>query len=260
MNCKLVSVVIPTFNSSSTIERAVNSVRILKEVGEITIVDDGSTDNTLEKCLSLSSFDPRIKVFCHFNNVNKGVSETRNLGIKNSTLPYVSFLDSDDVFLPNRFKESIDLLEKNKLIDACFGLVTMINTVSNKEKLLGFIQKRNFESTLSYLLKGGYFHTNSVLIRRDFLLKFGLFDIDLRIHEDVELWIRLSYNGNVVSIKEPNPIAVYHYQDNSLIKNSSRYTRVLLWNKVFKYLFFKSIGPRNRILLLKQILKSYLVY
>lgn len=93
-----VSVIIPVYNREKYIEEAVKSVlaQSLKDF-EIIIVDDGSTDSTVQICRRLSERDERIRLFSsgHF-----GVSAARNKGIKNSSGDYIFFLDSDDIIHP----------------------------------------------------------------------------------------------------------------------------------------------------------------
>jgi glycosyltransferase involved in cell wall biosynthesis len=87
-----VSVIIPTFNRSQKVVRAVRSVinQRFKDI-EIIVVDDGSVDNTDQ---ALSKYMSLIKYIRQ--PVNKGVSAARNIGIKSATSPWIAFLDSDD--------------------------------------------------------------------------------------------------------------------------------------------------------------------
>lgn len=98
----LISVIIPTYNSEKYIERCINSIthQTYRNI-EIIIVNDGSTDSTLDICKRLQYDDYRIKII---NQENKGVSNARNTGIENSTGKYIAFVDSDDYIEPDMYE------------------------------------------------------------------------------------------------------------------------------------------------------------
>ena len=89
-----VSVIIPVFNSAQFLKMAVDSCALLDEVGEVLLIDDGSTDNSFFTCLDLQKKYEKVEVLKHIDGKNHGVSATRNLGIKNSRFDFVAFLDS----------------------------------------------------------------------------------------------------------------------------------------------------------------------
>ncbi|MDD5505562.1 MAG: glycosyltransferase family 2 protein [Candidatus Omnitrophica bacterium] len=113
----LVTVIIPTYNRSHVLKRALLSAtsQTYQNI-EILVVSDGSTDATEEIVKSIA--DPRIKYICH--EKNRGLAATRNTGIKNSTGEYVTFLDDDDEWLPEKISRQIDIF---KNISAIIGLI-----------------------------------------------------------------------------------------------------------------------------------------
>lgn len=90
-----VSVIVPIYNSASTLRRCLESLvaQSFRDF-ELILVDDGSTDLSLSICREYADADPRIKVF---SQANSGVSAARNLGLSNATGDYVAFCDSDDM-------------------------------------------------------------------------------------------------------------------------------------------------------------------
>ena len=102
---KKISVIIPIYNSSQTLERTINSVitQTYKNL-EIILVNDGSTDDSIEICKKYAEKDNRIIIV---NQENKGVGEARNHGIDISTGDFISFVDSDDTMDENLYKELI---------------------------------------------------------------------------------------------------------------------------------------------------------
>lgn len=112
----LVSIVVPIYNAEKHIKRCVNSV--LKQEYknlEILLINDGSTDHSLEIIETLSSNDSRIKII---DKNNEGVAETRNLGIKLATGKYIMFIDNDDFITSNYVKDYAD-----KIIDLQYDII-----------------------------------------------------------------------------------------------------------------------------------------
>lgn len=94
-----VAVLVPAFNASSTIERAVRSALIQDEVGEVLVIDDGSTDDTAEAAARCDDGTGRLRVL---QKANGGPGSAVNLARDASTAPYFCVLDSDDFFLAGR--------------------------------------------------------------------------------------------------------------------------------------------------------------
>lgn len=118
-----VSVIIPVYNREKYIEEAVKSVlaQSLKDF-EIIIVDDGSTDSTVQICRRLSERDERIRLFSsgHF-----GVSAARNKGIENSSGDYIFFLDSDDIIHPLLLETLVNAIKKHGAEISGSGIVNI---------------------------------------------------------------------------------------------------------------------------------------
>lgn len=108
----LISVIVPVYNGAEYIKRCIDSItnQTYRNL-EIIIVNDGSTDNTLDICRNLQYDDYRIKII---NQENKGVSNARNTGINNSSGKYITFVDSDDYIDPMMYEiMQRDLYENN---------------------------------------------------------------------------------------------------------------------------------------------------
>lgn len=99
-----VSVVIPVFNAARYLACAVDSALQQPEVGEVILVDDGSTDESPAVAETLSAQHPgRVKCFWHEGRANCGPGESRNLGLRHASCPFIAFLDADDWYLPGCF-------------------------------------------------------------------------------------------------------------------------------------------------------------
>ena len=108
-----VSVVLIFLNEERFLEEAVRSVcaQTLAD-WELILVDDGSTDRSTQIARELAARDARIRYVDHPGHENKGASASRNLGVANTTAPYIAFIDGDDVWVPTKLAEQVDLLER----------------------------------------------------------------------------------------------------------------------------------------------------
>jgi len=113
------SVIITTFNRAILIQRAINSlIAQIENDWEAIIVDDGSTDNTNTYAYDLCLRDKR---FTYFYQTNQGTGKARNSGISLASGAYITFLDSDDEFLPDHLNTRKNILSKNEEIDLLWG-------------------------------------------------------------------------------------------------------------------------------------------
>lgn len=112
MNNKLVSIIIPVYNRGKMISEAIkSSLNQTYNNIEIIVVNDGSTDNTLEVVETLQETNTKIKII---NQENKGVSQARITGLNNASGEYVMFLDSDDLISKNYVSSLVQALEESK--------------------------------------------------------------------------------------------------------------------------------------------------
>ncbi len=182
----LVSVIIPTFNRSFKLERAVNSVLTqgFKDL-ELIVVDDGSTDDT-EKVLE--RYNHCLEYIKH--PFNKGVSAARNTGIGCARSPWVAFLDSDDYWLKDKLTAQLEMIENIPDMVACQTEEIWIRggvRVNPRKK-----HKKTSGNIFVQSLKMCMITPSSVIIRKRVLDKIGLFDDTFPAAEDYELWLRLS--------------------------------------------------------------------
>jgi glycosyltransferase involved in cell wall biosynthesis len=123
----LISVVIPVYNGEKTIQETIKSVlnQTFQSL-ELIIVNDGSNDETL-KVISIIK-DPRIKVFSY---PNAGLSASRNRGLAHATGEYISFIDADDLWTPDKLEAQLKVLQENpKRLLLIAGLIGLMNPVN----------------------------------------------------------------------------------------------------------------------------------
>lgn len=211
LNNPIISVIIPTYNREKTINRAIESVlsQTFKEY-EIIVIDDGSIDNTK---YIISQYIKNIKY--HYQN-NAGPSKARNIGIDLAIGKWIAFLDSDDLWFPDKLKIQFEEAIKANC-DACFHDVVfydMDEYMNNFERYIdyGFINKyinlnQNSKFTSSVLLNDAYkrlmksqelFLTPTLLIKRNVIKNMGGYLESLRSSEDYELYYRLAVKNKIL--------------------------------------------------------------
>lgn len=200
----LFSIIIPTYNREKTIERAIDScLTQTYENFEVIIVDDCSTDNTIELVKNYS--DERVRLIQ--NEVNSERCITRNNGIKVANGKYIIFLDSDDYFLPihlETFKKEIESVKN-------FVALYFTNSIIEKEtgeKIRKTVPKYDEVNKYAYLLK---FTPNParVCVHKD-ILDLKQFDPRIPGLEDLDLWLRIASEYPVYHIEEYTNIYYVH--------------------------------------------------
>ncbi len=193
----LVSVVIPVYNSESTIEETLNSViNQTYDNLEIILVDDGSNDNSNQVMTSYieKHKDKEIRLI---TKKNGGVSSSRNAGIDESKGDFISFLDSDDQWLSGKIEKQIDVFLNDPQID-CLG------TTMNDEKfkrMFGIKFKRLTKITPRMMLLKNFLCIQTTLIKREVIEDIGYFYED-QDNEDSNLIIRIAKKYNCYLLNE----------------------------------------------------------
>lgn len=251
-----ISVIIPVYNAERFLEKAVNSALQFSEVKEVLLIEDQSPDNSLEVCKKLVAQDSRVKLLQHPDKGNHGAGATRNLGLENASQEFIAFLDSDDYYLSNRFDAEKELF-KNEKIEGVFNAIgTEFLTEKGKKEFeekfkggnLTTVKKHAEGKDVFYGLLGlhndfgTFFHLNGLTIRREPILRNNLkFNENLRVHQDSDFIIKLSYHCNLISGTIENPVAIRGVHDENRITKIKMYSneynqrQALLWNSVEKW-------------------------
>ena len=175
----------PTYNRAKIISKAIKScLEQTYQSIEIIIIDDCSKDNTKEVIKKIN--DTRIKYIKLLKH--KGASYSRNVGIKKAKGRYISFLDSDDVFLPEKLKIQINnLIKHNSDFDFC-----KVNRIDGKDKNIfpndiqvSIIKNGNIYDEL--LTNGNFISTQTILVKKIYIEKY-LFDEEIPRLQDYELF------------------------------------------------------------------------
>ncbi len=201
-----ISVIIPTYNRAIFLSEALQSVIKQQCVDfDIWVIDDGSTDNTREVVEQLQrDFFLGDKLHYVFQR-NQGVSAARNLGIQKSQGEWIAFLDSDDLWLPNKLQQQLKHVEENPECQ----LVHTNERWERNGKHLNQLKKHRKEGGDIFIrsLDLCLISPSSVMIKRALFAEVGMFDTAMTVCEDYDLWLRITakypvcYLTNVLVIK-----------------------------------------------------------
>ena len=189
-----ISAIILTFNREDFILKAISSIQSQTyKVDEIIVVDDGSTDNT-------------GKILKNFKNIriiktkNLGVSHARNIGISEAKNRWISFLDSDDLWLNDKIENQVIFHKQNPNI--LFSHTGEKWLRSGKiVKYPKSLAKPNGECFLQNI-STCKIATSSILLHKSIFADIGYFDEKLKVCEDYDLWLRISYKFSMGLIKK----------------------------------------------------------
>ena len=196
MGESLISVIIPTYNREKMLVEAVQSVLEQSYRNfEIIVVDDGSTDNTK---LSLKQYKDQLTLI---HQCNRGPSAARNTGIKAAKGEFLAFLDSDDLWKPDKLKIQKDYIKKHPEILICqteeiwIRQGRRVNPMKKHKKYSGWI----FDKMLPLCIVS----PSAVMIHREIFTSVGLFDESLPACEDYDLWLRIGLHHAIALITKP---------------------------------------------------------
>jgi glycosyltransferase involved in cell wall biosynthesis len=192
-----ISVIIPTYNRCDLLKRAINSV--IKQTitpKEIIIVDNGSTDQTYQM---VSSLFPEIN---YFIEKKRGVSAARNKGILESKSKWIAFLDSDDAWKPTKLEKQMEYSVFNQ---DKYRIIHTDETWYRNKKFLNQLKKHKksggniFKNSLQLCC----ISPSSVVLKKQIFNDYGLFDENLEVCEDYDMWIRITAKEEVGFLDSP---------------------------------------------------------
>ena len=189
-----VSVIIPTYNQASYLPAAIKSVleQTFQDF-EIIVVNDGSTDNTSQEVINFS--DPRLR---YFSQENRGLSAARNTGIQASVGEYIAFLDSDDVWLPQKLELQVALLDSRPEAALIYSDACLFDDRTGAVTGKFLDGKRVFSGkVLKHLLSIQFIKPSTVVVRRGVFETVGRFDESIREVQDREMWLRIAHQFNI---------------------------------------------------------------
>ena len=245
----LVSVIIPYYKKKEYITSSINSV--LKQSHknlELIIIYDDSNHEDLIILKNLKKKDKRIKIFINKKNMGAGLS--RNKGIKLSKGKFIAFLDSDDLWLPNKLKKQIFFMKQRKIKISH----TSYYIINYKNKIIG--QRKAKDLSHKQLLKSCDIGLSTIILDKR-LIKNNTKFASIKTKEDYVLWLKITLNENKIYALLNN-LTKWRKLDNSL--SSSKFQKIkdgyLVYRKYMKFGQIKSffyLGSLSINFLLKTI-------
>jgi glycosyltransferase involved in cell wall biosynthesis len=192
-----VSIILPIYNSAQFIEEALESIRQQTfQDYEVLVVDDGSGDQTGE---IVKRHKDRLR---YIYQEHGGPAKARNRGIRESTGKYVAFLDSDDLWLPTKLEKQVDMMDRNPELgmviteNLCFNeRGVFMPSMGKRKRLMGGDVAKN-------IFVHSWVGTPTVMVKREVFDRVGLFEEQLQLAEDDNMWVRIAVNFKVGLLDE----------------------------------------------------------
>jgi glycosyltransferase involved in cell wall biosynthesis len=219
----LVSVVMPLYNSAATVAASLESVlRQTHRNLEIIVVDDGSTDDGVEICRGYG--DPRVRIV---HQRNRGLAGARNTGIRHAAGSVLAFLDSDDLWLPEKISRHLEHLRHHPQVGVSFSRSALID---REGRPLGLLQTPRLTGITPPLIlcRNPISNGSCVVLRREVLdgIRFRedlygtpedyWFDDRFRQSEDIECWLRIAVQTPFVIEGIPEALTLYRVNSGGL--------------------------------------------
>ncbi|MEX0997221.1 MAG: glycosyltransferase family 2 protein [Flavobacteriaceae bacterium] len=231
----LISVVTPVYNAALFLEETIQSViNQTYSHWELILVDDCSTDTSIEIAKGYSEKDSRIKTFQLSENQGAGIA--RNRGIKEAAGSYIAFLDADDLWFPEKLQKQLDFMINNNC-NICYSSYQLMNEDGSLQpKLIEALPNLTYKK----LLKSNYIGNLTGIYNADALGK--IYAPKIRKRQDWALWLSaLKIENKALGIKEP--LAYYRHRKDSISKNKTALLKYnyAVYNKVLGFSTLKSL-------------------
>lgn len=223
----LISVIMPAYNCEKYIENSVNSVLTQSYTNfELIIIDDASTDNTVNIVKNIMEKDTRVKLVKNVRNI--GVALTRDRGIEHAEGEWIAFLDSDDIWRQEKLEEQMKVYEETNS-----NFIFTGSSFMNEE---GEMYYRNFHvpRQVSYkqLLKQNVISCSSVMIKKEYLVKYKMQND--KIHEDFGVWLRVLKQEKIVAFGLNQPLIIYRIYKKS--KSGNKFKSFVMTFRTYRFI------------------------
>ena len=231
-NKALVSIVMPAYNCEKYVVEAINSILAQTYRNwELLVLDDGSKDNTLRIIEEFSQKDSRIKALPNGKNI--GVSATRNRGIELASGEWIAFLDSDDMWKPEKLEKQFEIVEK----EAAEFLFTGSSYINEEGEAYKEIFEVPEKITYKKLRNQNVISCSSVLVKKKYFEHIKMEKDEM--HEDYAVWLRILKLG-VTAFGVNEPLLIYRISRNS--KSGNKMKTVKMTYKVFRFVGINPFG------------------
>ena len=212
MTDKKVSIILPVYNGEALVSESINSIiRQTYQNWELIIVNDCSTDKTLQVCEDIAKSDQRIKVFS--NDRNLKLPGTLNAGFSHATGDYYTWTSDDNMYRPYAIEKMVSVLEGNTNAVMVYANYTNIDAASNE---IGPVGLQEPEFIVTGNVCGACF-----LYTSEAAAKVGEYDTGLFLAEDYDYWLRMYLFGKLIHLKEDLYLYRRHGQSLTETRKSS---------------------------------------
>jgi glycosyltransferase involved in cell wall biosynthesis len=207
-----VSIIIPTHNRAALLARAIESAQHAGADSEVIVVDDASTDNTPDLCAGLAGIR-----YVRLSS-NRGTAQARNVGIAESSSQFIAFLDHDDLRMSGSLAVQLRALDAEPEAAFCYGRCLIAD--ARRQLPTGEIYPENCPEgdVFWQLLENNFVPLVSVVTRKRCLVERNLFNPELLLVGDWDMWLRLTERYPVVAVAEPVAI---HRRANAVSRQMS---------------------------------------
>ncbi len=229
-----ISVVMPAYNAGKYIEDAINSV-LTQTYGkyELIVIDDCSKDNTYELIKDFAGKDARVRFFR--NERNSGVSYTRNFGVLVAKGDWIAFLDSDDMWSPEKLQKQVDLLKEHPDAVISYTGSSFIDFEGNP---FSYILPATPLMTYKELLKRNLLSCSSVIVKKDVMQRVKMAKDSM--HEDYSAWLQiLKEKENRYAYGIDEPLLIYRISKGS--KSSNRLKSAKMIYNSYRYVGYNVV-------------------
>mgnify|MGYP001770802617 CR=1 FL=1 len=222
-----VSIIIPTYKRSVFLTRAINSALNQTHGNiEVIIVDDNNPGSEYEKetKIALDIYKTDIRVVYHKNKKNLGCALARNEGIKVSTGEYITFLDDDDIYLPEKVESQLRYMIENQF-DMSLTALRLHNEDNKLIDYRSFDDIKGFSnnSLLKYHIMRHLTGTDTFMYKRNFILKIGAFD-DSDMGDEFYLMYKTICNCAKIGYIDKSYVIAYVHQSEGVSKGAPKIT------------------------------------
>lgn len=205
----LVSVLMPAYNASQFIDEAIKSILDQSYTNfELIILDDCSTDNTLEIISNYAKQDYRVKVY--HNETNQKIVRSRNRLFELAKGEFYVIHDADDISVISRIEDQLELMLADNMIGVCGGFLQSFNAERN-------LDIRKYETDdleiRKRIFKSSPLAQPSCMIRKEAIDQCGMYSEDFPVAEDIELWYRIGLKYKFANV--PKILLYYREQENN---------------------------------------------
>lgn len=255
MKNPLVSIIIPTYNRAHLIGETLDCVLAQTYSNwECIVIDDGSTDDTATVLNEYCIKDNRFMFIPKCEDIKKGASISRNLGLKTASGEFIQFLDSDDILAPNKIEVQLGLLKNESKYTISTCKWSKFSSLNGPLSLIeNNVDYKNFDDIKEYFdligLYGGFFPPLNFLINKELINYSGYWNESLTVNDDGEFFFRILLNSDKILFSDKTYVLYRNSIEDNLSVLSTQDKAISLLNswRIIEALYLSKYTDKNSI-------------